>query len=466
MRLEALLRPRTIAVLGASERPSIGRAIIESLPRLGFRGSVYPINPKYTELLGTRCYSGITELPTKPDVIAFCVSRSRVLENFKLAAAHGASGVVIYDGGFAERGEDGRHLQAEIVGLCREAGIALCGPNCMGILSPSSGSTTYMQEIRETRGLAGNVGMISQSGSICIGMLSDIRRFGYSHLVSSGNEAVVAMADYLEYLIDDETTKVIALFVETVRDTDRFVAALDRAASNGKPVVVLKVGRTERAQRAITGHTGGLAGDSRTVSALLRAHRAIEVDDLDELTEVLAVCQGARWPEGRRIGAVTASGGQAELILDVAARRDIELPPLPEQCRSEAERVIGPITGDGNPLDAWGNGDWSANFPHAFAVMDANASCDTIVYCNDSNDGQPMGQPGDPVGYCKPLAAAAAKSGKPHVLMNMRPGVMSREQADFLRQHGIAMIGGARQGLGAIDRVAQWSLSRSKAQKN
>ena len=160
----------------------------------------------------------------KPDVVAFCVGHSRVLENLRLAAAHGAGSAVVYGGGFGEQGEEGRRLQADIVGLCREAGIALCGPNCMGILSPGNGSTTYMQEIRETKGLAGNVGLISQSGSICIGMLSDIRRFGYSHIVSSGNEAVVAMVDYLEYLMDDEDTKVIALFVETARDPDRFGA--------------------------------------------------------------------------------------------------------------------------------------------------------------------------------------------------------------------------------------------------
>ncbi|MFO0997027.1 MAG: CoA-binding protein [Alphaproteobacteria bacterium] len=462
MRLEALLRPRTIAVLGASERPSIGRAIIESLPRLGYRGEVYPINPKYTELLGRRCYASISDLPVKPDVVAFCVGSARVLENFKLAAAHGISGAVIYDGGFAEQGSDGQRLQAEIVGLCREAGIALCGPNCMGILSPASGGSTYMQEIREPQGLRGNVGLVSQSGSICIGLLSDIRRYGYSHIVSSGNEAVVAMVDYLEFLIDDSDTKIIALFVETAREPDRLAAALDRAAERGKPVVVLKVGRTERAQRAVTTHTGGLAGDSHAFSAFLDAHGAIEVEDLDELTEVLAVCQGSRWPHGRRIGAVTASGGQAELILDVATRRSIDLPPLPPPSREEAARVIGPITGDGNPLDAWGNGNWAANFPHAFAVMDANPDCDTIVYCNDSYEGQPMGTPEDSVGYCKPLAAAAAKSTKPHLLMNMRPGMMSRDQVNFLRESGIAMIGGARQGLGAVDRIARWSIARAK----
>ena len=169
----------------------------------------------------------------------------------------------------------------------------------MGILNPTARVTTYKQTVMDTNGLAGNVGFISQSGSVVIAILSDLRRFGISLSVSAGNEAVTRTVDYIEYLIDDPATKVIATFTETVREPERYVAALDRAAAVGKPVVVLKVGRTERTQRAITSHTGGLAGESRVFSEMLRAHRAIEVADLDEMTEVLAVCQGERWPRGR-----------------------------------------------------------------------------------------------------------------------------------------------------------------------
>src|SRR5215510_2446188 len=127
--------------------------------------------------------------------------------------------------------------QSRIEGICREGGIALCGPNCMGVLSPHHPSTTYLQELRDPTGLAGNVGIVSQSGAFCISLLNDIRRFGFSHVVSSGNEAVLAAADYLEYLADDPDTQVIGAFLETVRSPDRFAAALDRAAALGKPVV-------------------------------------------------------------------------------------------------------------------------------------------------------------------------------------------------------------------------------------
>src|SRR5207245_10812566 len=154
-------------------------------------------------------------------------------------------------------------------------------------------------------------------------------------------------------LCDDTVTRVIAMFLETVREPERFVAALDRAADRGKPVVVLKVGRSDRTRRAISSHTGGLAGEARVFSAVLRAHRAIEVADMDELTEVIAACQAERWPRGRRLAVMTASGGQAELILDLAGTANLQLPPLAPASRAEVERVVGRITGDGNPLDAW-----------------------------------------------------------------------------------------------------------------
>lgn len=460
MTLDGLLKPRTIAILGASERPSIGRALMESLARLGFRGEVLPINPKYPSVLGHACFPSLRDLPRPPDVVAFCVSTERVLDGIRQTAEIGGRAAVIYDGGFAERGGDGQKLQAEITGICRDAGIALCGPNCMGVLNPHDGSTTYMQEVRELNGLAGHVGLISQSGSICIGLLADVRRYGFSHVISSGNEAVVTCADYLDALIDDPQTKVIAAFLETIRQPERFVAALDRAADASKPVVVLKVGRSERTRRAIASHTGGLAGEGRVLSEVLRAHRAIEVGDLDSLAEVLAAASGQRRPSGPRIGVVTGSGGQAELILDAADEAGFDLPPLDTRVRQTAEAVIGPLTGDGNPLDAWGNGDFARNFSHALHCLDTDPNCDAIVMCSDAADGNPMGSVDRSRNHARVLAEAAAKSRKPHYIMGTRPGVLQKAQVELLREHGIPVLGGARQGLGAVAKLGRAAQKR------
>ena len=457
MPLDRLLRPRSIAIVGASERPSVGRTVVEALDGIGFRGDVYPINPRYESVLGRRCYSSVADLPRDVDVLAFCVNHARVLEHMQPAADRGVGAAVIFDGGFAEADAEGRARQDAIAAICREASMALCGPNCMGVISPHVPSLVYIQSVHDPTRLAGNVGLISQSGSICIGLLTDCRRFGWSQVISSGNEAVVAAVDFLEYLVDDPATRVIAMFLETVRQPERFVAALDRAADRGKPVVVLKVGRSDRTRRAISSHTGGLAGEARVFSALLRAHRAIEVADLDELTEVIAACQAERWPRGRRLAVMTASGGQAELILDLAGTANLQLPPLAPGSRAEVERVIGRITGDGNPLDAWGNGDFGTNFPHGLRVLGSDPGYDAIAFCTDGFDDQPMGSPARALDYGKTLAEGAQQSAKPFYLMATRSGVFRRDVAAFLREHGIAVIGGTRAGLGAVDRLARWS---------
>ena len=410
MKLDPLVKPRSVAIVGATDRGGPGRAVMELLGAIGFTGPIYPVNPNYATVLNIKCYPTLMELPEAPDIVVFSIRNPLIPEQMRLAVKRGARAAVIYDSGFAELGGEGAKLQDEIAALAREAGMPVCGPNCMGILNPPARVTTYKQNVIEPAAIVGNVGIVSQSGSVCIALLSDLRRFGISLSVSAGNEAVTRTVDYLDYLIDDPNTKVIATFTETVREPERYVAALDRAADAGKPVVVIKVGRTERTQRAITSHTGGLAGSSRVFSELLRAHRAIEVSDLDEMTEVLAVCQGKRWPRGRGISVITGSGGLSELILDNATALGLDLPPLSAEERAEAQRVIGRTTGDGNPFDAWGNGNYAVNIPHAMSVVDKSERIDAILYCNDASNDPIIGQPSRVFENVEMLTKAASAS--------------------------------------------------------
>jgi acyl-CoA synthetase (NDP forming) len=462
MRLDPLVKPRSVAIVGATDRVSPARAVIESLGALGFSGAIYPVNPKYHTVLNHVCYPSLAELPEAPDVVVFSIRKTLIPEQLRLAVKRGARAGVIYDSGFAELGGEGAALQNEIAGLCREADMPVCGPNCMGILNPTARVTTYKQTVMQPAGLAGNVAVVSQSGSVCIAILSDLRRYGISLSVSAGNEAVTRTVDYIEYLIDDPATSVIATFTETVREPERYVAALDRAAAAGKPVVVLKVGRSERAQRAITSHTGGLAGEARVFSELLRAHRAIEVDDLDEMAEVLAVCQGRRWPRGRAISVITGSGGLAEMILDNATAAGLELPPLSQAERAQAERVIGRITGDGNPFDAWGNGNYAVNIPHALSVAANSPRIHSVLYCADTSNDPVIGSPARVFENVDMLAKAAGASDKPHYLLSTRSGVMNRKQIEGMRDAGLVVVGGTRAGLGALDRIGRWSAGLSK----
>ena len=462
MMLDPLVKPRSVAIVGATDRGGPGRAVMESLGAIGFTGAIYPVNPNYPTVLNVKCYPSLMELPEAPDMVVFSIRNTLIPEQMRLAVRRGARAAVIYDSGFAELGGDGAKLQDEIAGLARESGMAVCGPNCMGILNPPARVTTYKQNIINPAAIVGNVGVVSQSGSVCIALLSDLRRFGISLSVSAGNEAVTRTVDYLDYLIEDPNTKAIATFTETVREPERYVEALDRAADAGKPVVVIKVGRTERTQRAITSHTGGLAGSSRVFSELLRAHRAIEVNDLDEMTEVLAVCQGERWPRGRGISVVTGSGGLSELILDNATACGLDLPPLSTEERAEAERVIGRITGDGNPFDAWGNGNYAVNIPHALSVAANSPRIHSVLYCVDTSNAPVIGSPARVFENVDMLAKAAGASDKPHYLLSTRSGVMNRKQIEGMRDAGLVVVGGTRAGLGALDRIGRWSVGLSK----
>ncbi|WP_207538464.1 acetate--CoA ligase family protein [Sabulicella rubraurantiaca] len=457
-RLQPLLAPRSIAVVGASERPSPGRAIMASLARMGFEGKIWPVHPRLPAVLGVPCFASIADLPEPPDVVAICLGVDNAVEAFRQAAARGARAAVIYSAGFAEAGsEEGRRRASMVTAAAREHGTLLCGPNGMGILSPHTRSSTYLHEVFDLKRVRGNVALISQSGSICISMAADCRRFGFSYIISTGNEMVLTAEAFLESVIEDPNTRVAAMFLETARQPERLVAALDRAATLGKPVIVLKAGKSARAAHAVASHTGGLAGEAPAFSALLRAHRAIEVADLSELTEVLAAAQGRHMPAGPRLAIVTGSGGQAELLLDLAEATGIRLDPMAEADRASVNSVIGDVPGDGNPLDAWGNGQAEVNYPHALRVLGASAHYDAVAFTMDGMDGHPLDAPEEDLPYAEMLAEAALASPKPFYGLSTRAGTFRTDQERVLRAAGVGLVSGASQGLRAIAKLAQWA---------
>ncbi len=459
MALDRLLAPSSIAVVGASERPSLGRTIIRSLDVLGYGGRILPVHPRNETVLGHACHADIREIEGQIDAVAICLSRERVMGEAEKAVACGAGAIVIYSGAFAEAGSEGADEQRALVAMCRETGVALCGPNCMGTMSLHNRSSLFMMDVVDPPRLTGNVGVISQSGSISIGFLSDTRRFGFSHVISSGNEAAVTAARYIEYLVDDPETGVIALFAETVREPEKFVAALDRAHDAGKPVIVLKAGRSARAAAAIETHTGGLAGESRVLSAVLKAHRAIEVHDLEEMVEMMAVTQSGRRPAGDRLAVITGSGGHAGLALDLAEGGQLNLPPLPAASRQAVEAKVGSITGDGNPVDVWGQGDFAGNFEVAMRETSVSGAYDAVVVLLDNNDGQAVEYEGQDEAITPALIDAHRNAALPFYLMSARHGVMRTSQVRELLDEGITTVSGMSQGLRAITRHAAWNGS-------
>ncbi len=465
MPLHNLLAPGSIAVVGASDRPSIGRSILRSLDMLRYKGPIYPIHPVRSEVMGRKCWPNINEVDAPIDLAAICLARDRVLGEVEKAVTAGVRSIVIFAGGFAEQDDEGQWIQERIIDLCRANDVVLCGPNCMGLISLHQKSHAYMMETVDPVALTGNVAVVSQSGSVTIGMLADTRRYGFSHVISSGNEAVTTTADYISYLVDDPDTSIIATFIESIRDPDNFVASLRRAHDAGKPVVAVKVGKSARAAAAVQTHTGGLAGEARIVSAILRDNNAIEVNDLEELSEVLAAWQHIHRPRGDRIAVVTGSGGHAELMLDRSAHHGINLPPPPADVRDRIEQTVGPLTGDANPVDAWGQGDFAANFTVALNETASSGCYDAIVLSLDGNDGQAVDYPDQDERVFAVVERAQASHEIPFYLLSTRHGVHKYAQIRALREIGVACLGGISQGLGAIGRLAEWGNRREQPEQ-
>ena len=460
MNLDKLFKPRSIAVVGATPSPSVARNVINSLLHLDYPGSIFPINPKYNDVLGVKCLSSLKEAGEPVDLVVLCLSSKHVKSQLEAAADVGAGAAIIYGDGYGESGKKGKKLQAEIVDICRTHDIALCGPNCMGIASPHNRTHTYMVELLDPALLAGNVGLISHSGSVSIALTNDVRRFGYSYAISAGNEAVLTAADYLDYLIEDNNTEIIGLFLETVRQMDKFIAALKKARERNKPVIVLKTGKSTRAAAVVTSHTGGLAGEHRMFSALLKKHGAIEASSPEEMMEMFAVCQSKPLPQSPNIGIVTGSGGLAELMLDLNESGQANLPPLPESLQHTIKLEMGSMSGDGNPLDAWGNGDFMTNYPKAMDVFGQSPDHDSILVSFDGNDNQPMDYGDLNAESLNMVVENKHKYPKPHYTLSAVPGLFDSKFVNIARIEGIPSLSGLSSALNAIASVAR---SRQKA---
>jgi acyl-CoA synthetase (NDP forming) len=352
--LGALAAARAIAVVGASPDPNrIGGRPIDFLKRAGFDGRVYPVNPKYTELQGLPCYPDLGALPGPIDVAIVAVAAREVPAVLREAARKGAVGAVIYSSGFAEVGGDGESRQDEIVRIARELGLRLIGPNCQGLFAFRQRLNLSFSSALIEPAEPGPVALVAQSGAVG-GMLYALLReqgLGFSHWVSSGNEADVSLAECVEFFVEDPDTRVIGAYVESVRDGRRLVRAVERARGAGKRVALLRTGRSQQAARAARSHTGAIAAEDRVARALLEQAGAIDVADVHELVDCVSLCARIGAPPGRRIGLLSNSGGLGVIMSDTCADLGLELPPLAEPRQRALGAILPAFGATGNPVD-------------------------------------------------------------------------------------------------------------------
>lgn len=328
--LKTFFNPASVALVGATEDLSkFGGRCLSQMLEFGYRGRVYPVNPRRTTLRGLTCYPSILELPETPDHVGIVVAAERVLETLRQCAERGVKFATIFSSNFSETGtREGRALQEEIRALARSSGIRFMGPNCNGFINFVDGfAMVSTSAIKGPRRPAGNVALICHSGGL--GHINIMWRaqeagVGINYEVSCGNEADLDAADFLRFMIDDPSTDAIMLALETIRDAARFAEAARLAADREKPIVILKFGRTEAGRRAAASHTGAMTGADEVHDAAFRQYGVIRVNDCNELYEAAKLLRRRKWPKGRRAAALSGSGGHSVLMADLGAAAGID----------------------------------------------------------------------------------------------------------------------------------------------
>lgn len=357
-RLRSFFTPRGIAVLGASTKNQWFSNIANYARRLGFDGTLWPVNPGASEVWGYPAVSSVSKLPDEVDFAAVVLRSSQVMPALRELDARGIRNVLVVSSGFAETGPEGKALQEETVSFCKDRGMLLMGPNCLGFLNMNASTGVFAGGSVEGELTGGPVGIIGQSGAASEVIATKIlaKGLGISLYVTTGNEAMLTTEDCIEYLLEDGVTKVICAFTEGFRDTARMRDLAVRAAVKRIPIVVVKVGRSSKGVRAASSHTGALAGDDAVVDAFFRQHGIIRVDTIEELVETAGLFARYPLPEGGNVAICTLSGGLAGLYADMCHELGIDLPDLGDATGDALREVLPPFATPANPLDVTGSG--------------------------------------------------------------------------------------------------------------
>jgi acetyltransferase len=357
-KLDPIFCPKSIAVVGASTRSgNAGNDIFRNLLHSEFNGCVYPINPKASNILGVACYAKLGDIPGPVDLAVLIVPSAGILQVVDEAAAKGVKALVVISAGFKEVGHEGAKLEGELRDKVRAAGIPLIGPNCLGVIN------THPQiRMNATFGrkmpAAGNLAFLSQSGALCTSVLdyAEERQMGFSKFISFGNKADVNEIDLLDYLAKDDKTTVIAMYLEDVTNGRRFIETARKVFwETKKPMLCLKSGRSPEGAKAVSSHTGSLAGSDSVYDALLAQSGVQRVDTISELFDYAALYTTQPLPHGNRVGIVTNAGGPGIMATDAAVRHGLKLAKLSDATKEKLRPALPAAAALGNPVDVIGD---------------------------------------------------------------------------------------------------------------
>ncbi len=436
-RLDPLLRPRSLAVVGASRRAGrVGNTLIRHVIRGGFQGALYPVNPKYRETEGLTCYGTLAELPEPPDQVVFAVSDARLEAEFDAAVAAGArAATLVSQLVLADDGDP--PLRERIRRRAEDAGVVVCGGNSNGLYNFDHRLWVCGFETRADH-RPGGVALITHSGSVFNALVDCEARLDYNIAVSSGQELNVSLADYMDFALDQPSTRVIGLFMETARDPDGFVAALAKARAKAVPVVALKVGSSAKGAAMAESHSGALVGNDGAYQALFEHYGVTRVDSLDEMAASLMLFAQPRPVGPGGLATIHDSGGERALILDLAERLGVPFAELRPETVARLEAVLDPGLPAVNPLDAWGTGaDYWGDFTTCLSAMmqDPGTAVGAVV-ADRGPDGKIFPE------YPLFARAAAEASGKPVAIVSNHQGSGFSPAAIAVTREGLPVLDG------------------------
>lgn len=459
--LTPLLRPRSVAVIGASSTlTSLSGRPVKNLLESGADIEIYPVNPRREEIAGLRCYPDIESLPTVPDVILVLTPAAAVAETLEAAGRRGVKAAIIITAGFAEMGGEGVEEQKRLRRIADEYDMLLLGPNTIGTHDYRRGlPLSFVWFGRQPESHAGSVAVVTQSGSGMAALCDRLNDDGLplSYGIATGNEAGLSVADLLEHFVDDDDVKVIATVFEGIQDGPAFLRAIGRLRDAGKPVVALKLGRTASGSAAAASHTGSLAGEYATISAVLRQHGVIEIDDIDDFGATVAAALGGKFPEGRRIAAISSSGMATVICADRAEELGMSMPEFSPAVQERIAPYLPKFSqGASNPLDLTAQAMEHRNaLSETLEIVLADPSIDAVVVGTPSSTG-PKG-----LETADRFAEIVARVDKPFF-----PFLLTGEEASAARarqrQHGLVSFTSPSRAVEVAERLSRFGTARRR----
>ncbi|MDA0264015.1 MAG: acetate--CoA ligase family protein [Chloroflexi bacterium] len=388
--IHKMLNPRSIAVVGATPRMQYGGRMLAAALKAGDRINVYPVNPRYDEIQGIKSYPSVSALPETPDVVGVVVNSKQVMDVLKESHEKGVRAAIVISAGFSERGtEEGRDLQKVVGDFAKESGLRISGPNCLGLANVKD-DIWASSSSRGADGLSGPVGLVCQSGASAFGPFLNRAvdsGIGLSYIISTGNEADLDFSDFVRYLLDDDDTKVIAGFVEGFKDAGKFIEVAKLAAQRGKPIILIKIGRSELGAKAAQSHTAALTGMDALYDSALAQYGVIRVADYDELLEVANLLANSPAPAAKGLAVVSHSGGISSLTADMCGQAGLDLPVLSDTARDGINNVLKGFGWAANPSDVTGFAN-SDSFPEIMQFMANDPAMGILVVASSGGDAQ------------------------------------------------------------------------------